>query len=147
MFRFNKELEYALMSLVTLGESHDLVTARELSERHSIPYKLLGRILQCLAREDIVTSVKGAHGGYRLERDPADVSLGEVVAALEGTNPLAKCLDPAHNCAQEENCNIKPVLDVFQDRFVGFLENTTLADFISQKAAAGGSQPAAISGT
>ena len=62
MFRFNKDMEYALISLVELSRQEDeaLLSARELSERFSIPYKLLARILQKLGADGMIASRYGS---------------------------------------------------------------------------------------
>ena len=114
MFRFNKDMEYALISLVEMTrlEPGDLVSARELSERYAIPFKLLARILQKLSADGIVAAVKGPKGGYRLTMKPEDVKLGRVIKAVRGDERIADCLSEDGRCAQEDcGCTIKPIVD------------------------------------
>jgi len=132
MFRFNKDMEYALISLVELTrrDPGELVSARELSERYSIPFKLLARILRSLGADGVVESVKGPKGGYRLVSDPREIHLGRIIRAVRGDEPIADCLDADGNCAQDDcGCTIKPIIRVFQDKWVAFVENTTLDEF------------------
>ena len=132
MFRFNKDMEYALISLVEMSRQDEgiLLSARELSERFSIPYKLLARILQKLGSGGIIASVKGPRGGYRLVGQPADIRLGQVIQAVRGQERIADCLTEDGECAQDQcGCTIKPIIRVFQDKWVSFVENTTLDEF------------------
>jgi Rrf2 family protein len=132
MFRFNKDMEYALISLVEMSrqDSDQLISARELSERFAIPFKLLARILQKLGAHGIVHSVKGPRGGYRLALEPRDVKLGAVIQAVRGDERIADCLTDDGSCAQDDcGCTIKPIIQVFQSKWVQFVENTTLDEF------------------
>lgn len=138
MFRFNKDMEYALISLVEMSRQtgEDLLSARELSERYAIPYKLLARILQKLSSDGIVNSVKGPRGGYRLAEEPKNIRLGGVIKAVRGDERIADCLTEDGNCAQEGcGCTIKPIVQVFQDKWVKFVENTTLDEFAKSELA------------
>ncbi len=132
MFRFNKDMEYALISLVEMSRQpgDELLSARVLSERYAIPYKLLARILQKLSSDGVVHAVKGPRGGYRLAEEPQNVRLGRVIKAVRGDERIADCLTVDGNCAQEDcGCTIKPIVQVFQDKWVKFVENTTLEEF------------------
>ena len=138
MFRFNKDMEYALISLVEMSrqEPGELLSARNLSERYSIPYKLLARILQKLASNGVVASVKGPRGGYELKTRPEQIRLGRVIRAVRGDERIADCLGEDGSCAQENcGCTIKPIVQVFQEKWVNFVENTTLDEFVKSGAA------------
>ncbi len=138
MFRFNKDMEYALISLVEMSHQEEgvLLSARNLSERYSIPYKLLARILQKLGGHGIITSVKGPRGGYFLALQPQDIRLGQVIKAVRGDERIADCLTEDGECAQEDcGCTIKPIVQVFQDKWVNFVENTTLDEFVRSELA------------
>ncbi|OQX28781.1 MAG: hypothetical protein B0D92_07290 [Spirochaeta sp. LUC14_002_19_P3] len=131
MFRFNKDIEYALIALVELSRlaADEILSARELSDRYLIPYKLLARILQKLGADGILNSLKGSQGGYSLALSPADVNLGRVIQAVRGTERIADCLSEDGNCVQENcGCTIKPIIEVFQNKWIHFVENTTLAE-------------------
>ena len=132
MFRFNKDMEYALISLVEMSRQSEtqLLSAREISERYAIPFKLLARILQKLSADGVVHSVKGPRGGYSLAEKPENIRLGQVIKAVRGEEKIADCLTVGGNCAQDEcGCTIKPIIQVFQDKWVSFVENTTLDEF------------------
>jgi Rrf2 family protein len=132
MFRFNKDMEYALISLVEMSRQpqEGLLSARELSEKYAIPYKLLARILQKLSSDGVVNAVKGPRGGYKLAEDAKVVRLGRIIRAVRGDERIADCLADEGSCAQDDcGCTIKPIVRVFQDKWVKFVENTTLDEF------------------
>jgi Rrf2 family protein len=138
MFRFNKDMEYALISLVEMSRQNedDLLSARELSERYAIPYKLLARILQKLSSDGVVHAVQGPRGGYRLAEEPKKIRLGWAIKAVRGDERIADCLTDDGSCAQEDcGCTIKPIVQVFQDKWVKFVENTTLDEFAKSELA------------
>lgn len=136
MFRFNKDIEYALIALVEMTRlpNGQIVSARELSERYAIPFKLLARILQKLRANGILCVIKGSYGGYYLEMEPREIRLRHIARALQVSERIADCLGEDGNCAQEDcGCTIKPIIRVFQDKWISFLENTTLDEFVQSQ--------------
>lgn len=132
MFRFNKDLEYALISLVEMSKvsANQLTTARQLSQKFEIPFKLLARILQKLKNGGIIHSVKGSTGGYYLTLGAHEIQLGNVMRAVRGEEYIADCLNDEGYCPQDDcGCNIKPLVKNFQDKWVSFVESITLEEF------------------
>jgi len=122
-------MEYALISLVEMSRevNESLLSARELSRRYTIPYKLLALILQKLREGGVVLSEMGPRGGYRLARKPGSIRLKEVIEAVRGDERIVDCLTADRYCAQNEcGCVIKPFIQVFQDRWINFVEGITL---------------------
>jgi len=79
--------EYACIAVLTLATrygSPDPVRIREIAEAHGIPSRFLVQILLQLKGAGIVQSTRGASGGYQLARDPAEITLGEVMSAVDG---------------------------------------------------------------
>jgi len=139
MFRFNKDMEYALISLVEMTRLHDddLLTVRELSKRYAMPYKLLAKILQKLRAEGVLEAVQGFGGGYRLAEDSQHVHLGRIIQAVRGNECIADCLGDDGNCPQLDcGCTIRPLIQIFQDKWVNFVKNTTLDEFAHAKLSA-----------
>lgn len=129
MFKFSRDVEYALISLVEMSKlpPEELITAKEISTCYSIPFKLLARILQVLSNDGLIAARKGRGGGYKLMQKPADISLGRVIKAVRGQEPIAECHSSKKHCAQSDcGCNIKPIIDIYQEKWVSFVEKTTL---------------------
>src|SRR5256885_17229581 len=86
MLRFTKRADYGLMAIHYIAIHDDLgaVSVKRIAEEFSIPQELLAKILQKLAKQGLIVSQNGPKGGYVLSRRPGEISVGEVVRALEG---------------------------------------------------------------
>lgn len=82
------KVDYGIRALLTLAVSGEPTTTEALADEQGIPPRFLGAILADLRRAGIVASQRGAEGGYRLARKPADITLAEIIRALDG--PLAE---------------------------------------------------------
>ncbi len=141
MLRINKDVEYALISLIEVGRSSEVVSARELASRFDIPYGLLCKILYRLAHAGIVASVQGPKGGYRLAKPLAALTVGNVTEAIHGPAKVAACLDEAGDCTQLENCNIRGIMRQVQSKWDLFINSMTLAEFASMDEEVGAQEP------
>ncbi len=82
------KVDYGIRALLALTAAGTPQTAESLAEEQGLPPRFLGAILADLRRAGVVASQRGAEGGYRLARDPGDITLAEVIRALDG--PLAE---------------------------------------------------------
>ena len=87
--KLTKKGEYGLRALLALSFAHGerTLNLREIAKKEKIPYKFLEQIMTLLKKMGFVQSIKGKYGGYSLSRSPKEITLGEVIRALEG--PLA----------------------------------------------------------
>lgn len=129
--RFTKDIEYALISLTAMSGENRLYSARELSAVHTIPYGLLCKILQRLAHGNIVESVQGPRGGYRIARSPEEITLGEIIAVVQGHTSLAPCLDGEEDCVQRKGCAIRGTMLKVQSLWEKMLGSLSLSEFAS----------------
>lgn len=137
MLRINKDVEYALISLIAMGKEESVLSARELSTRFQIPYGLLSKILYRLSHGDIIVSVQGPKGGYRLNGSLDDITIGKVMETVHGPSRVAACLDEAGSCIQECNCNIKGIVARVQNQWDRFINSMTLSQFAAWDNAGG----------
>src|SRR2546428_11997504 len=95
MLRFTKRADYGLMAIHYIAVHDELgaVSTKRIAEEFRIPQELLAKILQRLAKRRLIVSQNGPKGGYVLTRRPSDISVGEVVRALEGPISIVSCLD------------------------------------------------------
>jgi Rrf2 family protein len=87
--KISAKTEYACIAMLELASRHgsgDPVRIRKIAERHDVPPRFLVQILLQLKGAGLVRSTRGAAGGYHLERPPDQVSLGEVMRIIEGSN-------------------------------------------------------------
>ena len=109
--------EYALLSLDVLRRADTPLGAEQLANELSIPKSFLAKILQSLAKQGILESRKGAHGGFILVKPMEEISVNEVIYASEGKTPAVfDCTSYAETCPKGAigTCAISPFLANFQ---------------------------------
>jgi Rrf2 family protein len=106
----------------------DVVQTREIAAREEIPAKYLPSIIRTLARGGLIRTLRGNQGGVTLARPPEEISLLEVIEAVEGPISLVPCIRGPRQCNHEDDCTFKPVCEKVQRTMMGQLDNTTFAD-------------------
>ena len=130
MLRLTRRSEYGLMALAFLGQRDGYFgSVRHIVEELHIPKRLLAEVLKDLAREGLVESSRGPSGGYRLTNAPAEVTLAEVVIALEGPVHVSEC--DAGACSLAPSCRIQNGIMRIGHEIQGVLQNHTIADMTS----------------
>jgi Rrf2 family protein len=134
MLKISQKTEYALRAMIELAEHTDARTsAREISERQHIPLRFLEQQLGALAKAGLVESFRGAGGGCRLAKDAAQVTVADVVDAIEGPFYPMFCLDPGdHTCWQDARCGLQDLWSDVRVAVRGVFERTTLEDLASR---------------
>lgn len=95
---FSSATGYALRTLAILPEDGEYSLVKHLATELELPGAYLAKILQALAQEGILHSVRGPRGGFRLARPAHEITVGEVVAALEGAESLSGCVMGFPHC-------------------------------------------------
>lgn len=137
MLRFTKRADYGLMAIhyIAVNDRVGAVSAKRIAEESQIPPELLAKILQRLAKRRLIVSQNGPKGGYALSRKPNDITVGEVIRALEGPISIVSCLD--HNgCPQEERCSLRRPVQKLQSAISQMLDTMTLAELTRDAAPA-----------
>ena len=123
--------EYALLSLDIIRNSTVPKGAEQLSKELCIPKSFLAKILQSLAKANILESKKGAHGGFIMLKKSREITIAEIIVAAEGKTPAVfDCSQYANTCPHGAigTCNISPFLVTFQMKIDTFLHELTLED-------------------
>ncbi len=126
--------EYALLALDIIRNSEKPKGAEQLSIELSIPKSFLAKILQGLAKEGILESKKGAHGGFVLVKKSSEISIASIVIAAEGKTPAVfDCSQYSATCPNGiiGSCTISPFLVTFQSKVDTFLQKLTLEDIFN----------------
>ena len=130
MLRLSKKIDYALIAMqyIAFMEDDQVVNTKTISEKYNIPLELLAKILQKLAKKGLVISHNGPKGGYILSKDPAEISVGEVIQAIEGPIGIAECYhdESGNHCSQKANCNIRTPIGVIQTNIIALLNGISL---------------------
>lgn len=124
--------EHALRAALYLGRTRALgpVPATDVAEALGAPANYLAKTLRHLVREGILGSTRGPHGGFQMLVDPADVSLADILAAIEGPTLHETCLLGDRPCDRDNPCKAHARWVVLTDRVRAPLEETTLADLL-----------------
>lgn len=140
MFRVSQKTEYALRAMVELAGHHGggLVPAREIASAQGIPVRFLEQQLATLHKAGLVESFRGSGGGCRLSRDPSEISVADVVDAMEGDLYPMHCVDHEdHTCFQDGRCGLQELWSDVHLAVRGVFERTTVAELAERHAAAG----------
>lgn len=125
--------EYAILSLIVLAKATEPIDSETLSRELSIPKSFLAKILQALAKKEILKSFKGVRGGFVLNKDIKDVNMLEVMSIVEGKAPAVfECAPSQEECPSDKAnlCTIWPFLNKLQGKIDTFLAELTLADIL-----------------
>jgi Rrf2 family protein len=113
---------------IAVHEDRGAVSAKRIAEEFLIPSELLAKILQRLAKERLITSQNGPKGGYVLARRPMEITVGQVVRALEGPINIVECLEEDSECPQMARCNLRRPVQKIQAAISQMLDTMSLSE-------------------
>lgn len=129
-----RKTDYGIRALahMALAESERTVFgARDIAEAREVPEVYMQKVLHALAEAGIVQSHRGVFGGFSLVKDPREITLFELMEALQGPVAVNKCVLDEGLCSREDDCNIRSSWETIQMQLRDFLEGITLADLIA----------------
>jgi len=140
MFKLSRRLDYAILAVSHLASRAPTTTvsARALADTSHIPPAILANILKELTRHGIVRSARGVHGGYELAVAPEDLSIGQLIRALEGEVRLVECVPLAStgtgsaSCQIESSCPVKAPLRRVHQRIQEVLDDITFDQLVAE---------------
>jgi FeS assembly SUF system regulator len=132
VLRLSKLTDYGIALLVQLARDSAASphNARELSARSRLPFPVVGKVLKTLARGGLLVSQRGIRGGYALARPPAEISVAQIIAALEGPVALTECGSSPGRCEHEPDCTVRSPFEKINRTVAQTLERVTLADLV-----------------
>ncbi len=144
--------KYAIRAATTLAErfsSDGWTPTFEIAEREHIPRKFLEAILVQLRDGGVVESRRGAQGGHRLSRDPAAISVADIIRIIDGPLALTPCASvtrfrPCSDCADMNSCRIQHLMRQARDAVANVLENSSLLSLVAESGAVAARQPASV---
>lgn len=132
-------MEWALHCawLLAVARDGDALPARRLAEFYGLPQAYLAKLLKALVRAGLLRATSGPRGGFRLARPPGQITVAEVVEAIEGHSPLFHCMEirqrgpvPLTGAAVRRPCGIAQVMDRAERAWRKELAATTIADLV-----------------
>jgi Rrf2 family protein len=130
MLKLTKKADYGLISLKHLAvhAGRGAMSAKEMAEAYKIPPPILSKVLQKLAREGFLVSEQGAGGGYRLARDPSEITALEVIRAIDGPIILTNCFTRGGDCLLTAQCTVREPLRKVHEGILRLLDGLTISD-------------------
>ena len=131
MLRLSKLTDYAIViACYCARQPKAMHTAAEISGTVGIALPTVKKILKTMTQQHLFESIRGAHGGYRIAADPKDITVAQIIAALEGPIGLTECTQADNQCQQADGCDIRGNWALINQAIKQALESITLADMV-----------------
>ncbi len=127
MIGISRRADYGVRAMLCLAEKGS-ASSREIAKAMHIPVKFLPHIFADLSKAGLVSSSRGSRGGARLAKPAGEITLRNVVEAIEGPVALNQCLLDAKFCCRSAKCPVRKVWAKAQGEMVSVLGKTTLND-------------------
>jgi Rrf2 family protein len=135
--QLTKRTDYAIRACLHLAmEDQCPISGRRIAEQMSIPSRFLPQVMAPLGRAGIVGALSGKNGGYCLRRDPAGLSLLDLVVAVEGAGLRHECAVREGPCDGDPACALHPVWAEAETAFTDVLAGTSIGDLVVRQRAA-----------
>jgi len=128
MLKLTKKADYGLIALRHLATARGAASAKDIADAYRIPLPMLSKILQKLARTGMLASEQGTHGGYRLARDPRDITALEVIRTIDGPIILTHCFTEHAECDQSDLCPVREPLRKVHEGILRLLSSISILD-------------------
>jgi Rrf2 family protein len=129
MFKLSKKADYGLIAVKHLAmhrEQH-ACSANEIADEYGISSTLMAKVLQKLARQNLVAAKHGSSGGYQLSKTPDQISALEVITAIDGPVLITSCVTSHGNCDATSKCSVREPLRRVNDSILNVLGTVTIA--------------------
>ncbi len=135
MMRLSTKGRYGarLMLDLAIHYGQGSILLKDVARRQEISEKYLGHLISPLKGAGLITSSRGAHGGYVLTKAPEDINLGDVVQAVEGTLSLVECVKVPSVCHRVDSCVTRDIWGELSEKIVETLESITLEDMVDRQ--------------
>jgi Rrf2 family protein len=121
-----------LMLVLATNYPKGPIFLKSIAAEEELSEKYLSRIVILLRAADLVNSVRGAHGGYNLSRDPSQITLKEIIDALEGNITLVDCVKNPATCLRSPRCVTRDIWEIISGNIAETLHAITLADLVEK---------------
>jgi len=130
MLRITKIADYGVVVMACFARQSaaPVLSAAAIAVQTGLPAPTVSKILKVLAHAGLVTSTRGARGGYRLSRAATDISVAEVIESLEGPLAITECADPLRDSCEQECCELRGYWPRVNDIIRGALANVSIAE-------------------
>ncbi len=131
--QITRQADYAVRAVLYLAKTGDQRSATsQVAQKQQIPPSFLAKIISQLSIAGLLHTSRGARGGVTLAREPQEISLLEVIEAIDGPIQLNECAGESSTCSFDNDCPLRPVWCDAQEELVNRLKGTNFAQLISQ---------------
>lgn len=133
--QITREGDYGIRSVLYLSRQpfKKISFVNEISEEYKIPRSFLAKILQKLVKAKLIRSYRGVKGGFSLAKQAREITMFDVIEAIEGKIYLNICLHDKKRCSFSKNCPVSPVWATLQARFCEMLKKMNFEELARQK--------------
>jgi len=124
-----------MIDLATNGNAQDKVSLQQVAKRQAISEKYLWQIANRLKAAGLVSAVPGAHGGYMITKKPEEITLADVLEALEGKLTLVPCVKTASVCSRSGACVSREVWQEINRKMIEAMKSITLGNIMAKQSA------------
>jgi len=129
IINFSDAASIGLHSMILIAKSDKPLNAIQLSEKLGNSKHHIGKVLQRLVKDGLLSSLRGPTGGFFITIDPKDVTLYDVYRSIEGKSNVKLCSPDAHICPVDK-CIRKNLVKRLSDEFVHFMESQKLSEYL-----------------
>ena len=129
MLKLTKKADYGLIALKHLAvNGQNSASAKEIADTYGVPLPLLSKILQRLVKAGFLRSEHGTNGGYKLARDPREITALEVIRSIDGPIVLTACFTEHGFCTHTDKCIVREPLRKVHEGILRLLSGITISD-------------------
>ncbi|MDO7597900.1 MAG: SUF system Fe-S cluster assembly regulator [Pseudomonadota bacterium] len=131
MLRMGKLTDYGIVLMSYLAQRTEMQhSAHALADAVQVPLPTVKKVLKALSQANLLTSERGAHGGYSLNSSPKKISVAEIITAIEGPIALTECVGTESHCEQENHCSIQTNWTRINNAVFHALDEVKLSDML-----------------
>jgi Rrf2 family protein len=129
MFKLSKKADYGLIAVkhLAMHRNEHACSANEIADEYGISTTLMAKVLQKLARQNLVAAKHGSTGGYQLSKTPDQISALEVITAIDGPVLITSCVTSHGNCDATSKCSVREPLRRVNESILNVLGTVTIA--------------------
>jgi len=130
-----RQADYAVRIVLDLAgtDGNKVVRSDDVARRQLVPRAYFTKVVQALVRAGYLRTLRGARGGIQLARDPEEITLRQLIEAIEGPIRLNRCLLRAGECALERTCTAHPVWERIQDVLMREMDAVTVSRMVASR--------------
>ncbi len=131
MLRMSKLTDYGIVLMSHLAsKTYQQHSTQTLSDAVDMPLPTVRKILKLLSNSGLLLSERGAQGGYNLSRSPKQISIAEIITAIEGPIALTECVSEKSQCEQESHCDVQTNWTRINNAVFHALDEVKLSDML-----------------